>query len=80
MLFEILVVSWLLGLFKMFMEKIPASSAATKLTEAKTKIAARARIMRFFLKVFTLGLNLVGAKSRLITFRKNCVESELCKD
>jgi hypothetical protein len=53
-LFEMLVVSWLLGLLKMFMVKMPASSAATKLTEAKTATTARDKMMRFFLKVSTL--------------------------
>jgi hypothetical protein len=34
---------------------MPASSAATKLTKPKTQMTVRARIMRFFLKVSTLG-------------------------
>jgi hypothetical protein len=38
----------------MFMVMIPASSAATRLMDAKMMIKAEARIIRFFFKISTL--------------------------
>ena len=48
MLLVISVWSWAEGLLKMFILKMPAWSAATKPTEAKTTINTNARIARFF--------------------------------
>jgi hypothetical protein len=54
-LFKISVCSWVEGLLKMFMVTMPASSAATRLTDAKMMIKAEARIIFFFFKISTLG-------------------------
>jgi hypothetical protein len=53
-LFKISVCIWLLGLLKMFMVTMPASSAATRLTDAKMRIKAETRIIRFFFKISSL--------------------------